>query len=172
MYREFPILHWHRVLSGDEADVTLDLGFGVSMRTKLRLSGTRTPKSRQHAGAAGPRARRRKQELLAKQKLHEWMEAFRTVTSATSPRRRCDDRSPVAVAILKIPKTFASHKVHDTNTGQLLCDLWVATRVDGRYEEDTTAVWTHVNAWMVVHGYLEATTFVDKKSAANLPIDL
>ena len=97
-----------KIIDGDTIDVTLDLGFDVCTRQRVRLLGIDTPESRTRD------LEEKKYGLLAKKKLREW--CLKAVAS---------DRDDIEIQ-LRCPEKDSRGKF-----GRILAEVWVSE--DGQW---------------------------------------
>lgn len=75
---EYRLIGVPKVIDGDTVDATLDLGFGVFTKQRLRLEGIDTPESRTS------NLIEKKYGLEAKTFLEKWMETTKCIRAKTS----------------------------------------------------------------------------------------
>lgn len=124
-----------RVVDGDTIDVTIDLGFDVCTRQRVRLLGIDTPESR----TSDPEEKMF--GLLSKKKLKEWcMKAVESEDDDIEIELRCPERDSRE----KFGRILAEVWVRDgktwTNVNKWLCDEGYAVPYVGQNKDDVQAL--------------------------------
>ena len=106
-----------KIIDGDTIDVTLDLGFDVCTRQRVRLLGIDTPESRTRD------LEEKKYGLLAKKKLREW--CLKAVASARDDIEiplRCPEQASRGKFGRILAEVWVSEDGQWTNVNKWLCD--------------------------------------------------
>lgn len=124
-----------RVVDGDTIDVTIDLGFDVCTRQRVRLLGIDTPESR----TSDPEEK--VFGLLSKKKLKEWcMKAVESEDDDVEIELRCPERDSRG----KFGRILAEVWVRDgktwTNVNKWMCDEGYAVPYVGQNKDDVQAL--------------------------------
>lgn len=124
-----------RVVDGDTIDVTIDLGFDVCTRQRVRLLGIDTPESR----TSDPEEK--VFGLLSKKKLKEWcMKAVESENDDIEIELRCPERDSRG----KFGRILAEVWVRDgktwTNVNKWMCDEGYAVPYVGQNKDDVRAL--------------------------------
>jgi micrococcal nuclease len=120
-----------KVVDGDTIDVTLDLGFDVCTRQRVRLLGIDTPESRTSD------KEEKKFGLLSKKKLKEWcLKAVASEKDDIEIELRCPERDSRG----KFGRILAEVWVFEdgvwTNVNKWLCDEGYAVPYTGQNKKD------------------------------------
>jgi micrococcal nuclease len=120
-----------KVVDGDTIDVTLDLGFDVCTRQRVRLLGIDTPESRTS------NKEEKKFGLLSKKKLKEWcLKAIASEKDDIEIELRCPERDSRG----KFGRILAEVWVFEdgvwTNVNKWLCDEGYAVPYTGQNKKD------------------------------------
>jgi len=120
-----------KVVDGDTIDVTLDLGFDVCTRQRVRLLGMDTPESRTS------NKEEKKFGLLSKKKLKEWcLKAVASEKDDIEIELRCPERDSRG----KFGRILAEVWVFEdgvwTNVNKWLCDEGYAVPYTGQNKKD------------------------------------
>lgn len=120
-----------RVVDGDTIDVTIDLGFDVCTRQRVRLLGVDTPESRTAD------AEEKKFGLLAKQKLKEWcMKAVASDDDDIEIELRCPQRDSREKFGRILAEVWVSEGGQWTNVNKWLCDNGYAVPYTGQNKKE------------------------------------
>jgi len=120
-----------KVVDGDTIDVTLDLGFDVCTRQRVRLLGIDTPESRTSD------KEEKKFGLLSKKKLKEWcLKAVASEKDDIEIELRCPERDSRG----KFGRILAEVWIFEdgvwTNVNKWLCDEGYAVPYTGQNKKD------------------------------------
>lgn len=120
-----------KVVDGDTIDVTLDLGFDVCTRQRVRLLGIDTPESRTS------NKEEKKFGLLSKKKLKEWcLKAVASEKDDIEIELRCPERDSRG----KFGRILAEVWIFEdgvwTNVNKWLCDEGYAVPYTGQNKKD------------------------------------
>ena len=124
-----------RVVDGDTIDVTLDLGFDVCTRQRVRLLGIDTPESRTSD------AEEKKFGLLSKQKLKEWcMKAVASEDDDIEIELRCPEKDSRGKFGRILAEVWISEGGQWTNVNKWMCDEGYAVPYTGQNKKDVEAL--------------------------------
>ena len=124
-----------RVVDGDTIDVTLDLGFDVCTRQRVRLLGIDTPESRTSD------AEEKKFGLLSKQKLKEWcMKAVASEDDDIEIELRCPEKDSRGKFGRILAEVWVSEDGQWTNVNKWMCDEGYAVPYTGQNKKDVEAL--------------------------------
>jgi len=106
-----------KIVDGDTIDVTLDLGFDVCTRQRVRLLGIDTPESRTRD------LEEKKYGLLAKRKLKEWcLKAVASEKDDIEIQLRCPEKDSRGKFGRILAEVWVSEDGQWTNVNKWLCD--------------------------------------------------
>lgn len=106
-----------KIIDGDTIDVTLDLGFDVCTRQRVRLLGIDTPESRTRD------LEEKKYGLLAKKKLREWcLKAVASDRDDIEIQLRCPEKDSRGKFGRILAEVWVSEDGQWTNVNKWLCD--------------------------------------------------
>ena len=106
-----------KIIDGDTIDVTLDLGFDVCTRQRVRLLGIDTPESRTRD------LEEKKYGLLAKKKLREWcLIAVASDRDDIEIQLRCPEKDSRGKFGRILAEVWVSEDGQWTNVNKWLCD--------------------------------------------------
>ena len=124
-----------RVVDGDTIDVTLDLGFDVCTRQRVRLLGIDTPESRTAD------AEEKKFGLLSKQKWKEWcMKAVASEDDDIEIELRCPEKDSRGKFGRILAEVWISEGGQWTNVNKWMCDEGYAVPYTGQNKKDVEAL--------------------------------
>ena len=124
-----------RVVDGDTIDVTLDLGFDVCTRQRVRLLGIDTPESRTS------NAEEKKFGLLSKQKLKEWcMKAVASDDDDIEIELRCPEKDSRGKFGRILAEVWVREGDRWTNVNKWMCDEGYAVPYVGQNKKDVEAL--------------------------------
>ena len=120
-----------KVVDGDTIDVTLDLGFDVCTRQRVRLLGIDTPESRTSD------AEEKKYGLLSKQKLKEWcLKAVESENDDIDIELRCPERDSRGKFGRILAEVWVSEDGQWTNVNKWMCENGYAVPYVGQNKKD------------------------------------
>ena len=120
-----------KVVDGDTIDVTLDLGFDVCTRQRVRLLGIDTPESRTSD------AEEKKFGLLSKEKLKEWcMKAVVSEKDDIEIELRCPEKDSRGKFGRILAEVLVSEDGQWTNVNKWMCDEGYAVPYIGQNKKD------------------------------------
>ncbi len=106
-----------KIVDGDTIDVTLDLGFDVCTRQRVRLLGIDTPESRTRD------LEEKKYGLLAKKKLKDWcLKAVASDRDDIEIQLRCPEKDSRGKFGRILAEVWVSEDGQWTNVNKWLCD--------------------------------------------------
>lgn len=124
-----------RVVDGDTIDVTLDLGFDVCTRQRVRLLGIDTPESR----TSDPEEK--KFGLLSKEKLKEWcMKAVASDDDDIEIELRCPEKDSRGKFGRILAEVWVREGGQWTNVNKWMCDEGYAVPYVGQNKKDVEAL--------------------------------
>jgi len=124
-----------KVVDGDTIDVTLDLGFDVCTRQRVRLLGIDTPESR----TSDPEEK--KFGLLSKEKLKEWcMKAVASDDDDIEIELRCPEKDSRGKFGRILAEVWVREGGHWTNVNKWMCDEGYAVPYVGQNKKDVEAL--------------------------------
>jgi len=134
-----------KVVDGDTIDVTLDLGFDVCTRQRVRLLGIDTPESRTSD------AEEKKFGLLSKKKLKEWcLKAVASEDDDIEIELRCPEKDSRGKFGRILAEVWISENGQWTNVNKWMCDEGYAVPYVGQNKKDVEALHM-VNREKVAH---------------------
>ena len=120
-----------KVVDGDTIDVTLDLGFDVCTRQRVRLLGIDTPESR----TSDPEEK--KFGLLSKKKLKEWcLKAVESEKDDIEIELRCPERDSRGKFGRILAEVWVSEDGQWTNVNKWMCENGYAVPYVGQNKKD------------------------------------
>ena len=120
-----------KVVDGDTIDVTLDLGFDVCTRQRVRLLGIDTPESRTSD------AEEKKFGLLSKKKLKEWcLKAVESEKDDIEIELRCPERDSRGKFGRILAEVWVSEDGQWTNVNKWMCENGYAVPYVGQNKKD------------------------------------
>ena len=120
-----------KVVDGDTIDVTLDLGFDVCTRQRVRLLGIDTPESRTSD------KEEKKFGLLSKKKLKEWcLKAVESEKDDIEIELRCPERDSRGKFGRILAEVWVSEDGQWTNVNKWMCDEGYAVPYVGQNKND------------------------------------
>lgn len=120
-----------RVVDGDTIDVTIDLGFDVCTRQRVRLLGIDTPESRTSD------AEEKKFGLLSKTKLKEWcLKAVESDNDDIEIELRCPERDSRGKFGRILAEVWIRENGEWTNVNEWLCKNAYAVPYTGQNKAD------------------------------------
>lgn len=124
-----------KVVDGDTIDVTLDLGFDVCTRQRVRLLGIDTPESR----TSDPEEK--KYGLLSKEKLKEWcMKAVASDDDDIEIELRCPEKDSRGKFGRILAEVWVREGGQWTNVNKWMCDEGYAVPYVGQNKKDVEAL--------------------------------
>ena len=124
-----------KVIDGDTIDVTIDLGFDVCTRQRVRLLGIDTPESRTSD------AEEKKYGLLSKEKLKVWcMKAVTSEKDDIDIELRCPEKDSRGKFGRILAEVWVSEGGQWTNVNKWLCDKGYAVPYSGQNKKDVEAL--------------------------------
>ena len=124
-----------KVVDGDTIDVTLDLGFDVCTRQRVRLLGIDTPESRTSD------ATEKVYGLISKQKLKEWcMKAVASEDDDIEIELRCPERDSRGKFGRILAEVWVSEGGQWTNVNKWMCDEGYAVPYSGQNKNAVTSL--------------------------------
>jgi micrococcal nuclease len=120
-----------KVVDGDTIDVTLDLGFDVCTRQRVRLLGIDTPESRTSD------KEEKKFGLLSKKKLKEWcLKAVESEKDDIEIELRCPERDSRGKFGRILAEVWVSENGEWTNVNKWMCENGYAVPYVGQNKKD------------------------------------
>jgi len=120
-----------KVVDGDTIDVTLDLGFDVCTRQRVRLLGIDTPESRTSD------KEEKKFGLLSKKKLKEWcLKAVESEKDDIEIELRCPERDSRGKFGRILAEVWVSENGEWTNVNKWMCENGYAVPYIGQNKKD------------------------------------
>ena len=120
-----------KVVDGDTIDVTLDLGFDVCTRQRVRLLGIDTPESRTSD------KEEKKFGLLSKKKLKEWcLKAVESEKDDIEIELRCPERDSRGKFGRILAEVWVSEDGQWTNVNKWMCENGYAVPYVGQNKND------------------------------------
>ena len=120
-----------KVVDGDTIDVTLDLGFDVCTRQRVRLLGIDTPESRTSD------KEEKKFGLLSKKKLKEWcLKAVESEKDDIEIELRCPERDSRGKFGRILAEVWVSEDGQWTNVNKWMCENGYAVPYVGQNKKD------------------------------------
>jgi micrococcal nuclease len=124
-----------KVVDGDTIDVTLDLGFDVCTRQRVRLIGIDTPESRTS------NTEEKVFGLLSKKKLKEWcLKAIESEKDDIEIELRCPERDSRGKFGRILAEVWVSEGGQWTNVNKWMCDEGYAVPYVGQNKADVEAL--------------------------------
>ena len=124
-----------KVVDGDTIDVTLDLGFDVCTRQRVRLLGIDTPESRTSD------KEEKKFGLLSKKKLKEWcLKAVESEKDDIEIELRCPERDSRGKFGRILAEVWVCEDGKWTNVNKWLCDECYAVPYSGQNKNAVAAL--------------------------------
>ena len=120
-----------KVVDGDTIDVTLDLGFDVCTRQRVRLLGIDTPESRTRD------IEEKKYGLLSKKKLKEWcLKAIASDKDDIEIELRCPEKDSRGKFGRILAEVWVFEDGQWTNVNKWMCDEGYAVPYVGQNKKD------------------------------------
>ena len=124
-----------KVVDGDTIDVTLDLGFDVCTRQRVRLLGIDTPESRTSD------VEEKKFGLLSKKKLKEWcLKAVESEKDDIEIELRCPERDSRGKFGRILAEVWVREDGKWTNVNKWMCDECYAVPYSGQNKNAVAAL--------------------------------
>ena len=124
-----------KVVDGDTVDVTIDLGFDVCTKQRVRLLGIDTPESRTRD------LEEKKFGLLSKKKLREWcLKAVASEKDDIEIQLRCPEADSRGKFGRILAEVWVSEDGEWTNVNKWLCDNGFAVPYTGQNKADVEAL--------------------------------
>ena len=124
-----------KVVDGDTIDVTIDLGFDVCTKQRVRLLGIDTPESRTS------NAEEKVFGLLSKKKLKEWcLKAVESEKDDIEIQLRCPERDSRGKFGRILAEVWVSEDGQWTNVNKWMCDEGYAVPYVGQNKADVEAL--------------------------------
>jgi len=124
-----------KVVDGDTIDVTIDLGFDVCTKQRVRLLGIDTPESRTRD------LEEKKFGLLSKKKLREWcLKAVASEKDDIEIQLRCPEADSRGKFGRILAEVWVSEDGEWTNVNKWLCDNGFAVPYTGQNKADVEAL--------------------------------
>ena len=124
-----------KVVDGDTIDVTIDLGFDVCTRQRVRLLGIDTPESRTSD------REEKKYGLLSKKKLKEWcLKAIASEKDDIEIELRCPEKDSRGKFGRILAEVWVSEDGQWTNVNKWMCDEGYAVPYMGQNKKDVEAL--------------------------------
>ena len=124
-----------KVVDGDTIDVTIDLGFDVCTKQRVRLIGIDTPESRTS------NAEEKVFGLLSKKKLKEWcLKAVESEKDDIEIQLRCPERDSRGKFGRILAEVWVSEDGQWTNVNKWMCDEGYAVPYVGQNKADVEAL--------------------------------
>jgi micrococcal nuclease len=124
-----------KVVDGDTIDVTLDLGFDVCTRQRVRLLGIDTPESRTSD------KEEKKYGLLSKMKLKEWcLKAVESDKDDIEIQLRCPERDSRGKFGRILAEVWVSEDGQWTNVNKWMCENAYAVPYVGQNKDSVQAL--------------------------------
>ena len=140
-----------KVVDGDTIDVTLDLGFDVCTRQRVRLLGIDTPESRTSD------AEEKKFGLLSKKKLKEWcLKAVESDDDDIEIELRCPERDSRGKFGRILAEVWVSENGQWTNVNKWMCEEGYAVPYIGQNKKDVEELHMINRKKLIEKGEIEA----------------
>ena len=124
-----------KVVDGDTIDVTIDLGFDVCTKQRVRLLGIDTPESRTRD------LDEKKFGLLSKKKLKEWcLKAVESEKDDIEIELRCPEKDSRGKFGRILAEVWVSEDGQWTNVNKWMCDEGYAVPYVGQNKADVEAL--------------------------------
>jgi len=124
-----------KVVDGDTIDVTIDLGFDVCTKQRVRLLGIDTPESRTRD------LEEKKFGLISKKKLKEWcLKAVESEKDDIEIQLRCPEADSRGKFGRILAEVWVSEDGEWTNVNKWLCDNGFAVPYTGQNKADVEAL--------------------------------
>ena len=124
-----------KVVDGDTIDVSIDLGFDVCTKQRVRLLGIDTPESRTRD------LTEKKFGLLSKKKLREWcLKAVESEKDDIEIQLRCPEADSRGKFGRILAEVWVSEDGEWTNVNKWMCDNWFAVPYTGQNKADVEAL--------------------------------
>lgn len=124
-----------KVVDGDTIDVSIDLGFDVCTKQRVRLLGIDTPESRTRD------LEEKKFGLLSKKKLKEWcLKAVESEKDDIEIQLRCPEADSRGKFGRILAEVWVSEDGEWTNVNKWLCDNGFAVPYTGQNKADVEAL--------------------------------
>ena len=124
-----------KVVDGDTIDVSIDLGFDVCTKQRVRLLGIDTPESRTRD------LEEKKFGLISKKKLKEWcLKAVESDKDDIEIQLRCPEADSRGKFGRILAEVWVSEDGEWTNVNKWLCDNGFAVPYTGQNKADVEAV--------------------------------
>ena len=124
-----------KVVDGDTIDVSIDLGFDVCTKQRVRLLGIDTPESRTRD------LTEKKFGLLSKKKLREWcLKAVASEKDDIEIQLRCPEADSRGKFGRILAEVWVSEDGEWTNVNKWMCDNWFAVPYTGQNKADVEAL--------------------------------
>ena len=124
-----------KVVDGDTIDVSIDLGFDVCTKQRVRLLGIDTPESRTRD------LEEKKFGLLSKKKLREWcLKAVASEKDDIEIQLRCPEADSRGKFGRILAEVWVSEDGEWTNVNKWLCDNGFAVPYTGQNKADVEAL--------------------------------
>ena len=124
-----------KVVDGDTIDVSIDLGFDVCTKQRVRLLGIDTPESRTRD------LTEKKFGLLSKKKLREWcLKAVESEKDDIEIQLRCPEADSRGKFGRILAEIWVSEDGEWTNVNKWMCDNWFAVPYTGQNKADVEAL--------------------------------
>ena len=124
-----------KVVDGDTIDVSIDLGFDVCTKQRVRLLGIDTPESRTRD------LTEKKFGLLSKKKLREWcLKAVASEKDDIEIQLRCPEADSRGKFGRILAEIWVSEDGEWTNVNKWMCDNWFAVPYTGQNKADVEAL--------------------------------
>ena len=132
MYR---VSSLEKVVDGDTIDVSIDLGFDVCTKQRVRLLGIDTPESRTRD------LTEKKFGLLSKKKLREWcLKAVASEKDDIEIELRCPEKDSRGKFGRILAEVWVSEDGEWTNVNKWMCDNGFAVPYTGQNKADVEAL--------------------------------
>ena len=120
-----------KVVDGDTIDVTIDLGFDVCTKQRVRLLGIDTPESRTRD------LEEKKFGLLSKKKLKEWcLKAVESEKDDIEIELRCQEKDSRGKFGRILAEVWVGEDGHWTNVNKWMCEKGYAVPYVGQNKDD------------------------------------
>ena len=124
-----------KVVDGDTIDVSIDLGFDVCTKQRVRLLGIDTPESRTRD------LTEKKFGLLSKKKLREWcLKAVASEKDDIESKLRCPEKDSRGKFGRILAEVWVSEDGEWTNVNKWMCDNGFAVPYTGQNKADVEAL--------------------------------
>ena len=124
-----------KVVDGDTIDVSIDLGFDVCTKQRVRLLGIDTPESRTRD------LTEKKFGLLSKKKLREWcLKAVASEKDDIEIQLRCPEKDSRGKFGRILAEVWVSEDGEWTNVNKWMCDNGFAVPYTGQNKADVEAL--------------------------------